>query len=144
MTIARASSIPAGLETLRRWVTEEWGEIDALEPTQDRPEPLAALLDEEIVGGIAFTRADTPVSGPNALWLNALFVLPAHRRKRVASNLVTAATAEAWRFGAHALFVFTDRPSLYRALGWEAVQRGDETVLLITRRPEPGASSVPL
>lgn len=110
------------LEQLRALFTHEWGAVDAFHGVvrgQPIPGPLAALGDDgALVGGLAFTVYPHPATAVPSLWINALLVISAQRRKGIASRLIQAAERSAQGHGFASLHVSTRVPGLYQRLGW--------------------------
>jgi N-acetylglutamate synthase-like GNAT family acetyltransferase len=87
------------------------------------------------MGGLAFASATKPQSAEIGIWINMVLVAPNHRKKGIASQLVTSAEMEAKRLGVRDLFVLSEFPSLYQKLGWRCIRRdgsGNETILTRT------------
>ena len=112
----------AHLNRLDEWFIAEWGKEGALRLADStEPRPLVALEHDEALGGLAFSRFRRPGGESLALWINALFVVPDHRRKGIASQLIRAAEAEADQLGEKELYALTDIPILYVNLGWRCI-----------------------
>jgi len=121
------------LETLYRWFSEEWNEVDRF-PQQKNgvalPAPIVALRKSVLVGGLAFTGYRKPGSDDAGLWICALYVLPEERRKGVASRLTMAAEQLAKQRGFAELHVRTALPALYEKQRWVALRHdGEDTIL---------------
>ncbi len=118
------------LEQLQNWFEQEWGNVDPIR-IEGAPAPLLVTDDQgSLLGGLAFTIAAKPVQAEQGIWINALVVSPAARRRGIASRLLRAAEDEAWRQGIAELYVYTDMPALYVRNGWAELRRdGDHFVL---------------
>ena len=124
ISVVGSDEFPDHLVELKGWFEDEWGKVDDIEG-QDRgiplPEPLLAFeSNERLVGGLAFTRARSPGRiDREAVWINAVFVLPAYRDMGIASTLISHAEGAARRAHIEKLYVYTDNPGLYKRLGWQ-------------------------
>ena len=121
------------LSQLREWIIGEWGKADPFEGVYDEPvvpPPLLVVDGDQLLGGLAFTNAPVQSSDKIGLWINALFVLPEHRRRGIGSMLVAEAQTAASDANVDELFVFTDAPILYQKLDWSIIDdTGTNTVL---------------
>ena len=122
------------LEPLHKWFVDQWGEGDFYSTHRDGhailAAPLIALDDDRLVGGLAFTRFNSPDKDEAALWVNAVLVAPAQRGKGVASALVAAAAQAALQLGEAQLFAYTDVPQLYLKQKWSlVVKTKDQNVM---------------
>ena len=132
-SVASTNTQPQHLQLLREWCLAEWRNIDCFDCPDNGiavPAPLVAVLDQKLIGGLAFTSYPVPGNTTSGLWINALIVAPEHRGKGVASQLIVAAEAEASRIGAGVLFVYSSLPKLYLKQGWiELSREGENSVL---------------
>jgi len=124
--ILTASSVPAALLIqLREWLESEWGHIDPFEGNHAEvtiPSPVIAVDEQtSLLGGLVFGTFANPHKPDIAVWVNAVIVSPAHRKKGIASRLVQAAEREAKRLAIDELFVLSDVPGLYQKLAWQIV-----------------------
>jgi GNAT superfamily N-acetyltransferase len=93
--------------------------------------PLPSGLEgQELQGGLVFSGFRKPGGDALGLWINALFVAPEHRRKRIASQLIRAAEMEAFRTEEGELFALTNIPKLYEDLGWQRVESSVKGIVL--------------
>ncbi len=83
------------------------------------PLSLLALDDEEPAGTVNLIQSDSPSRPHLHPWLAALFVAPAHRGRGIGEALCRALVAEARRLGVTDLYLCTDIPAFYSALGAE-------------------------
>ena len=82
------------------------------------------------MGGLSFTTAPAPHDESTAVWINAVMVVAEHRRHGLATKLVKRASEMAKEQGVEVLYVLTDVPALYTALGWiEIHASGPSSVL---------------
>ena len=128
--VVSSRTAPVHLKPLSQWVVAEWGEFS---PAENVPPPLLAIEDEELRGGLMFSRFHKPNGEGLGLWVNALFVAPQYRRKGIASLLVQAAETEAASAGERELYALTDVPQLYQNLGWQLVQTDTEGTVVGTQ-----------
>jgi GNAT superfamily N-acetyltransferase len=117
----------------RQWCISEWGDIDpfmADRQGKPLPPPIVATIDGRLVGGLAFTRAIPNQAVDYQLWINAIIVAPAYRRRGIASLLILSAQGECGAHTTKGLYALTDVPSLYLGNGWCVIeQTNDGTVL---------------
>jgi GNAT superfamily N-acetyltransferase len=132
--VVSSSLAPDHVPRLREWLIAEWGEVDPFKSQSDGritvPVPLLATLGQELLGGLVFSGFRKPRGDALGLWINALFVAPEHRRKKVATHLIRAAEKEALKAGEVELFALTDIPRLYESLGWQGVDSSDKGIVL--------------
>ena len=101
------------------------------------PLTFVAIVASEPVGSASPVVCDMDTRPDLSPWLAAVYVLPAFRRRGIATALVTHALAQARRFGVRQLYLWTDTAaSLYGRLGWRPL--GEEsykgkTVLVMVR-----------
>ena len=110
---------------LRARFIAEWGHFDDFDTAlfgATPPPPLLALRDRRLLGGLAFSHYPSPRDSVIGLWINGLQVDPAHRRQGIASALIRAAEREAQALGVGSMFVRTQLPALYQALGWQLIE----------------------
>lgn len=106
------------------WCVDEWSQ-EIVISSPDFPQPLFALYDGVLVGGIAFSLFEKPASDKQVVWINALVVSPDYRGRGIGSRLIQAAIGHCHTLNQQHLYVYTDRPSLYTRLGWETVPNAD-------------------
>jgi GNAT superfamily N-acetyltransferase len=125
---------PGHVRRLREWLVAEWGEVDPFKSQSDGrlnvPPPLLGIEGQELLGGLMFSGFRKPGGDALGLWINAVFVAPEHRRKRIASKLIRAAEVEAFRTGERELFALTNIPKLYENLGWQRVENSNKGIVL--------------
>jgi GNAT superfamily N-acetyltransferase len=132
--VVSSSVAPGHVSRLREWLVAEWGEVDPFKSQSDGriivPPPLLGIEGQELLGGLMFSGFRKPGGDALGLWINALFVAPEHRRKRIGSQLIRAAEVEAFRTGERELFALTNLPKLYENLGWQRVERSTKGIVL--------------
>jgi len=133
ISIVSSRSASFHLSQLREWIISEWGKTDPFEGVYDDlvvPPPLLVVDDRQLLGGLTFTNAPVRSTDRIGLWINALFVLPKHRRCGIGSKLVAEAEVEASGVSVDDIFVYTDVPDFYQKLGWSIVDdAGTNTTL---------------
>jgi GNAT superfamily N-acetyltransferase len=136
-SVVSSNSQPHHLKQLRDWFVAEWGRVDPFESSKDglvSPSPLLAIDGVQLLGGLAFTRYAVSGSEKIGLWINALFVAPAHRGMGIGSELIRGSKAEAARIKESELFAYTDVPELYQKLGWQVESHSAEGTVLKSGR----------
>jgi GNAT superfamily N-acetyltransferase len=106
--------------TRTAWAAElaGWCERDQL------PITFVALVDAEAVGSASLVVCDMDTRPDLSPWLAAVYVLPAYRRRGIATALVTHALAQARRFDVRQLYLWTESAaSLYSRLGWRPLAK---------------------
>lgn len=109
------------LPLLHQWFEDEWGGDSFFITTRFEhviPAPLMAIHNEQLIGGLAFTRYKSPLDEQVALWVNAIWMLPEWRGKAAASDLIKTAVGTAQSMGQRHIFALTDIPKLYIKNGW--------------------------
>lgn len=140
LDIVHLVDAPGAAATLARWFVETWepwygpdgpgdaeADLVACCGRESLPFCLVARDPEGTLLGTVALRADSVGSesapGP---WLTSLLVRTAHRRRGVATALVAAMEAEAWRLGFAAIYTSTN--VIERRLecrGWRACGRAE-------------------
>jgi predicted N-acetyltransferase YhbS len=145
LEIAALKSRPEHLQTVARWIYDEWEHVTerdlgavvariAARMNDDRiPLTLVALSGGECVGTVGLWEGDL-LSRPDLTpWLAALYVAPAHRGRGVGGALIDAVLATARRLGVSRLYLHTETASgYYRGKGWRSLfcsvnDRNEET-----------------
>ncbi|MYA31672.1 MAG: GNAT family N-acetyltransferase [Gammaproteobacteria bacterium] len=134
MQIVVGTERPNLLPELLALFEEQWGHLESPLVGELVPPPLLALNErDELVGGLSFTRAPAPHDESTVVWINAVMVVAEYRRQGLATKLVNRASEMAKELGVEVLYVLTDIPALYKALGWMEVQAdGASSVLAKT------------
>ncbi len=139
---------PQFIPTLAQWQHAMWGHLTAGATVQARIERLAnhageaaipttvvAFADASALGSASLVQNDLsshPHLGP---FLASVYVDPPHRRRGIASALVTQITAAARQLNVATLYLITpDQQSLYARLGWQPLKnlpyRGEDVTLM--------------
>ena len=98
------------------------------------PLSLLALADGTPAGTVNLIHSDSESRPHLHPWLAALFVHPSFRRRGIGSGLTRALLSEAGRLDIPELFLGTDIPEFYAALGAELHERVDETACIMRFR----------
>jgi GNAT superfamily N-acetyltransferase len=119
--------------TRAAWTAELAGRCE-----RDRlPITFVAVVDAGAIGSASLVVCDMDTRPDLSPWLAAVYVLPAFRRRGIATTLVTHALAQAQRFGVRQLYLWTDSAaSLYSRLGWRSLTEEPyqgKTVLVMVR-----------
>jgi predicted N-acetyltransferase YhbS len=134
LQVVSSSAAPGHARRLREWLVAEWGEVEPFKSQSDGtvtvPLPLLGIDGQELLGGLMFSGFRKPGGDALGLWINALYVAPEHRRKKIASQLIRAAEVDAFGAGQRELFALTNIPKLYENLGWQRVETGNEGIVL--------------
>lgn len=94
------------------------------------PDPLLAIEQGALMGGLGFTSFAKPNSECLAVWVNTLYVAPQYRNRGLGSALIHAAESTAQNLGIDELFVYTEIPALYEKLNWRIVDLIQEATVL--------------
>ena len=126
--IIRITDFPELIYRLSEWFHSKWG-IDknayiesmneAQSPSLTVPEWYAVVDGEEIIGGAGVIANDfhnRPDLTPN---LCALYVIPEHRGKGIAGELLTYISLDMLSRGINTLYLVTDHTSFYERYGWQ-------------------------
>lgn len=108
------------------WLQSAWDDADnvfanTLAPSRDCPGTLIAISDGMPIGALTYRRHQAPTQATVELWINAVYVLPNHRRLGIGRKLIRFAVEHSIPTYTQRLFVFTDVPNLYDSLGWERI-----------------------
>ena len=140
--IVQASPGSHHLAELHNRFVAEWGAFDAHDAHDafdaarfgatppPPPPPLLALRGPWLPGGLAFSRYPSPLANVVGLGINGLQDEMTHRRQGITSLLIRAAERQAQALGVAVMFVRTQLPGLYQALGWQLVETRDGLAIL--------------
>ncbi len=104
------------------------------------PLSLLALADDAPVGTVNLIHSDSTRRPHLHPWLAALFVVPEHRGAGVGRALCRAVVGEARRLGVSDLFLGTDIPAFYAALGAEPYEQFEGSLCILRFRVGSPAS----
>lgn len=142
ISIQQVENTDVHIETLYQWFHNEWDDVEPIVATKNGkpvPMPITALIrhqngEEELVGGLVFTRFLSPTNKQQAVWINAIVVKAEYRRRGISSKLIQTAEQAVKALGEPELLAFTHLPELYTKLDWRAVEvEGVNTVLTSSR-----------
>lgn len=105
---------------LHSLLKKEWVDLDVFEAQKYGtrvPDPLVALQNGVLVGGLSFTAYEEPNSDIICIWINTVFVDHACRKQGIGTQLIQAS----YDYAA-CLYALTDIPALYTKIGWEKVK----------------------
>jgi predicted N-acetyltransferase YhbS len=136
---------PEHIDTLARWIHEEWwadkpGHTVStmrarLGQARDRnsiPLSLVALRAGRPVGTVNLVESDNEERPDLTPWLAALLVTPAARGQGVGSALVRSLVAEAARLGVRRLYLGTDTPEYYVRLGAQVFEESADAYRIMS------------
>jgi GNAT superfamily N-acetyltransferase len=137
MKIISLADRPRVAPVIAQWHFAEWGHLypggtvdgwlDHIRTrmNHDRiPMTVVALDDEEPVGTCALVERDMETHPELFPWLAGVYVIPAARRRGVASALVRHMMGRAADFGVRDLYLYTNAAqALYQKLGWRVLSR---------------------
>lgn len=121
------------LITLYKWFESEWNDVDEFvlsKHGKEIPPPIFALINEELVGGLVFTRFLSPITHQYPIWINAVYIKAEYRLQGISSLLIKHAEKKIKELGESELLVFAEIPDLYSKLGWEIVEQIDNNFVL--------------
>ncbi len=113
--------------------------------TTKLPPVIVALVDGQVIGGLAYSRYQEPLTNDEVVWFNALFVRPEWRGKGIASQLINLGVEQVSSEIQSRLYAYTNVPSLYASLGWSVADIESEpnhkvmSIALGADRPSPTA-----
>jgi len=118
---------------LYQWFDREWDDVEPLASIKDGqviPNPIIALKDGKLVGGLVFTRFLSPTTKAQAVWINAVFIKREDRQQGISSQLINHAEKLVKEMGESELLVFTQIPTLYSKLNWQVIETQDDHFVL--------------
>lgn len=121
------------LTKLYQWFDSEWDDVEPSSSTKNGkfiPNPIVVLKDGELVGGLIFSRFISPLTQLQAVWINAVFIKPEHRKQGISSQLINHAEQVVTKMSEAELFVLTHIPALYSNLNWKIIETSDEDFIL--------------
>ncbi|WP_140343204.1 GNAT family N-acetyltransferase, partial [Vibrio parahaemolyticus] len=104
------------------------------------PPVLVALKNNEVIGGLAYSRYQEPNGNSEVIWLNAVFVSPEWRGQGIASELINRGVNQVSELFQNNLYAYTNVAQLYKSLGWSVVDIDSEpnhSVVSIPLQPQP-------
>ncbi|MCR9967725.1 GNAT family N-acetyltransferase [Vibrio antiquarius] len=104
------------------------------------PPVLVALRNNEVIGGLAYSRYQEPYGNSEVIWLNAVFVSPEWRGQGIASELINRGVNQVSELNQNKIYAYTNVAQLYKSLGWSVVDIDSEpnhSVVSIPLQPQP-------
>ncbi|MGR6838216.1 GNAT family N-acetyltransferase [Aliivibrio wodanis] len=121
------------LTELYQWFEAEWDDVEPLASIKEGkiiPNPIVALDNGKLVGGLVFTRFLSPITQELAVWINGVFVTPENRKQGISSQLINQAEKVVMEMAESELLVFTHIPALYSNLQWKIIETHDDHFVL--------------
>ncbi|EMK3512026.1 GNAT family N-acetyltransferase [Vibrio parahaemolyticus] len=121
----------------------EWSDFlfaDTYKSENYLPPVLVALRNNEVIGGLAYSRYQEPYGNSEVIWLNAVFVSPEWRGQGIASELIIRGVNQVSGALQKNLYAYTNVVQLYKSLGWSVVDIESEpnhSVVSISLQPQP-------
>ncbi|MDF4331273.1 GNAT family N-acetyltransferase [Vibrio parahaemolyticus] len=128
---------------LEKLFQTEWSDFlfaDAYKSENYLPPVLVALRNNEVIGGLAYSRYQEPYGNSEVIWLNAVFVSPEWRGQGIASELINRGVNQVSETLQKNLYAYTNVMQLYKSLGWSVVDIDSEpnhSVVSIPLQPQP-------
>ena len=100
---------------------------------------LVAVMNDVVMGGLAYSRFKEPHHGGEVIWINAVFVSAEYRGKGIASRLINAGVSQVLTSSQDYLYAYTNVPALYQSLGWSEVDiecTPDHKIMSISFKPQ--------
>lgn len=123
-------------DQFKTWLLQEWGDVEQLPESNKQtnlPMPLLAFENGELIGGMSFIYYKKPGAVTKGVWINTVYVAPEFRSKGVASLLISAAEESIINTIESELYVYTDKPNLYKQLGWQVISEKEDHYVLSKR-----------
>ncbi|WP_310597460.1 GNAT family N-acetyltransferase [Aeromonas aquatica] len=112
------------LAQLDQLFQSEWSDFrlcDAYTKDANLPPVLVAVMNDVVMGGLAYSRFKEPHRSGEVIWINAVFVSAEYRGKGLASRLINAGVSQTLASSQDYLYAYTNVPALYQSLGWSEV-----------------------
>ncbi|WP_199454793.1 GNAT family N-acetyltransferase [Vibrio owensii] len=128
---------------LEKLFQSEWSDFlfaDTYKPDANLPPVLVALRNNEVIGGLAYSRFKEPHGDCEVLWFNAVFVSPDWRNQGIASELINRGVNQVSETIQAKLYAYTNVAQLYQSLGWSVVDIESEpnhSVMSISLKSQP-------
>ena len=109
---------------LERLFQSEWSDFsfaDTYKPESELPPVIVALKNNEVIGGLAYSRYQEPHGNSEVVWFNAVYVSPNWRSQGIASELINRGVSQVAVTTQSNLYAYTNVPPLYESLGWSVV-----------------------
>ena len=112
------------LVDLERLFQSEWADFsfaDTYKPEFELPSVIVALRNNEVIGGLAYSRYQEPYGNSEVVWFNAVYVSPNWRGQGIASELINRGVSQVSASTQSNLYAYTNIPTLYESLGWSVM-----------------------
>ncbi|CCN50188.1 putative Acyl-CoA N-acyltransferase [Vibrio nigripulchritudo MADA3029] len=122
LTVIECEKDSPFVEPLEALFQQSWADFTFLKSdafSSNLPPVFAALIGEKLAGGLSFTRHQAPNSEHDAIWVNALYVLPEYRTNGIARTLLKSAERHAAKLGYSRLYAYTNVSYIYLSNGWK-------------------------
>ncbi len=133
LTICPLSRVPTAREACIGWGSREWGDLSGFghadwagefDRIHEHPtDEIFVALDDGLPVGMVWMLEHEGIDSHLNLtpWLSCLVVDPAHRARGIGRRLIAHVESYVAAGGDRALYLLTEAPALYFALGWEAI-----------------------
>ncbi|MBE3714123.1 GNAT family N-acetyltransferase [Vibrio parahaemolyticus] len=128
---------------LEKLFQTEWSDFlfaDTYKSENYLPPVLVAVRNNEVIGGLAYSRYQEPYGNSEVIWLNAVFVSPEWRGQGIASELINRGVNQVSELNQNNIYAYTNVAQLYKSLGWSVVDIDSEphhSVVSISLQPQP-------
>ncbi|HHC6481668.1 TPA: GNAT family N-acetyltransferase [Vibrio parahaemolyticus] len=128
---------------LEKLFQTEWSDFlfaDTYKSENYLPPVLVAVRNNEVIGGLAYSRYQEPYGNSEVIWLNAVFVSPEWRGQGIASELINRGVNQVSELNQNNIYAYTNVAQLYKSLGWSVVDIDSEpnhSVVSIPLQPQP-------
>lgn len=144
LEIRRLAEHPRHIDGVTTWLVREWpdsretfaGRRTRLLGPSDGPATLLAVCDGRALGVLAFQRFRRAGDEHLSLFIDALYVDAAARKRGVGTALLEAGVASAAEIERE-LFVYTASPSWYQSRGWAVREPADDEARSVLSRALP-------
>ncbi|MGL1465600.1 GNAT family N-acetyltransferase [Vibrio parahaemolyticus] len=109
---------------LEKLFQTEWSDFlfaDTYQSEADLPPIIVALRDNEVIGGLSYSRYRESYGNSEVIWFNVLFVSPEWRGQGIASELINRGVNQVSETLQDNLYAYTNVAQLYTSLGWSVV-----------------------
>jgi GNAT superfamily N-acetyltransferase len=121
------------IQCFEKWTKSVWGNIDDSQKSDlatEREAYILAYVNNELVGGLAFTKYKDPIMEGLALWIDAVLVQDAFQHQGIASALIRKSEEVLIEYGQFVGYVYTDIPILYSKMGWHIIEQEEKGFVL--------------
>ncbi|ELE7615514.1 GNAT family N-acetyltransferase [Vibrio vulnificus] len=128
------------LEKLFQTKWSDFRFVDTYTPEVNLPPVIVALRDNQVIGGLAYSRFKEPHGDSEVIWLNAVVVSNEWRGQGIASELIDRGVAQVSGSLQSHLYAYTNVAPLYQSLGWLVVEIESEpnhNVMSLSLKSQP-------